>query len=58
MIMLFVTQFQQFKFCIPYRLKTNLELDLKLDVQKTMHSLYFNQIDCYCGTEKKNVLFV
>ena len=22
------------EFCIPYRLKTNLELDLKLDVQK------------------------
>ena len=31
-------------------------MDLKLDVQNTMHSLYFNQIDCYCKTEQKNVL--
>ena len=34
MIMLLVKQSQKFKFCVPYRWKTNLELDLKLDVQK------------------------
>ena len=38
------------------KVEINLELDLKLDVQKTMHSLYFNQIDFYCGTNQKYVL--